>query len=190
MFHAGFESSVALWKLQLSCWENPLTCKQWVGTVTGRLMTSPSVYLHILTHSVKAEEMKVLTSQSLQWRHLIHVDPLHTLIQEPLNTINPLHICLWAWTRLSLPLSHDICGLIYKCTLAASAALLQTLAARKNNFPSAGTIHLWPSWGMELRVLARSVLTAHRLTLAHIHVSQTKELHIHFWDLPPRLLAN
>lgn len=175
---------------QLSCWENPLTHKQWVGTVTGRLMSSPSVYPHILTHSVKAEEMKVLTSQNLQWRYLIHLDPLLTLIQEPLNTINRLRICLWAWTRLSLPLSHEICGLIYKCAFAASAALLQTLAARKNNFLSAGTIHLWPSWGMELRVLARSVLIAHWLTLAHIHVSQTKELHIHFWDLPPRLLAN
>lgn len=116
--------------------------------------------------------------------------PLHTLIQEPLNTINPLQICLWAWTRLSLPLSHDICGLIYKCALAASADLLQTLAARKNNFPSAGTIHLWPSWVMEMRVLARSVLIVHWLTLAHIHVSQTKELHIHFWALPPRLLTN
>lgn len=134
--------------------------KQWVGTVAGRLMTSSSVYLHSLTHWVTLKKWKEPLLR-VCGGHLIHQNPLHTLIQELLNPINPFRVCLWVWTWLNLPPSHDIRGLIYKCVLAAFSSFSSSTPGRgcqEKHFTWAATIHLWPPWGMESGVLTRSVL--------------------------------
>lgn len=151
--------------------------KQWVGIVEGRFMTSFFVYLHSLSHSVMLKRERKKTLSQSQQPTFQPPDPPHTLIQEPLNPINPLHICLWVRILLKLLQSLDKYGLIYKCMLGLSRfrqlyskQLLpgKTLPFRENN----SSVALLRN---RLEGPGEVSLTAHRPTLAHTHESQTRE---------------
>lgn len=129
-------------------------------------------------------------------------DPPHTLIQELLNPINLLNICLWVLTLLKLystclP-SHNKYGLIYKGMLGLSrlrqlysVEVAHAESARKNTFFQREQFICGPleGWGKGCWE-GQSYCPPTDPGTYSWKLNKRKRIHFGVWDPPPGLLAN